>query len=298
MSLFIKIMNSKDFSENYRKQAKSTQCLIKQILDGVEKFIQSQPIAEAATELHRKAERPTDIATDEELLSIQEIAKFIDTNKQHVPFNQWNKCLKDSVIATIRHFARVYAEREAELDKWKAAEREIGHSYLRIRAMLIGYGSMDTKPGGEDRFEKTEEAICKLIELVEVRQPDPVDIEARAKELARLYWSSNLKDFPDVLKDFDLNFIRTRLGWLAVATHTSQWTGMGLKLPTRDREELAEMVYGKMDLSNQVAWKTVKDTYPRTAAEIYRITDLFLSRCPTNQQAGEGEKPCSTTSSR
>lgn len=62
-----------------------------------------------------------------------------------------------SLIAAERADAE-RAQRE-RADMFQAAEKEISDAYLRVRALLNAY---DTKPGGEDRFEVTEQAIRDL----------------------------------------------------------------------------------------------------------------------------------------
>jgi len=51
-----------------------------------------------------------------------------------------------------------------ELDTWKKAENTISDAYLRIRRLV---GAYDTKPGGEDRFEVTENRIRELLKIEE-----------------------------------------------------------------------------------------------------------------------------------
>jgi hypothetical protein len=56
----------------------------------------------------------------------------------------------------------VVCEREDSYDY----KDELSDSYLRIRAKLHAYGAHDTKPGGSDRFEKTEAALDALLAQV------------------------------------------------------------------------------------------------------------------------------------
>lgn len=49
------------------------------------------------------------------------------------------------------------------LDAQSQGSEELSDSYVRIRTRLKNYGAMDTRPGGTDRFAKTEVALEKLL---------------------------------------------------------------------------------------------------------------------------------------
>lgn len=46
-----------------------------------------------------------------------------------------------------------------DIEKFVESERELSKAYLRLRTKLSRYGALDTKYGGVDRFQKTEEAL-------------------------------------------------------------------------------------------------------------------------------------------
>jgi hypothetical protein len=65
----------------------------------------------------------------------------------------------EAVEAQLTARAQEIEQVKAERDSSRTAERTISDAYLRVRQLL---GAFNTKPGGTDRFEVTEQAIRDL----------------------------------------------------------------------------------------------------------------------------------------
>jgi hypothetical protein len=60
-----------------------------------------------------------------------------------------------------------------ELSAIFAVEKMVSDRYVRLREMLAPWGALDTKSGGEDRFERTEAALTAVIALALVPSLQP-----------------------------------------------------------------------------------------------------------------------------
>jgi len=74
---------------------------------------------------------------------------------------------------------------QADVAEWKQAETEVSDAYLRVRTLLNAF---DTKPGGVDRFEVTENKIKDLQAKIEM-----LERQVGGKDEA-LMWASDIID--------------------------------------------------------------------------------------------------------
>ncbi len=118
--------------------------------------------------------------------------------------DEWN-ALNQRVVAVLADPTASAAldevlELRRRVAEFQQAERETSDAYLRIRMLLKDYGSLDTQPGGGDRYMKTESTVRLLIQQLAAAEEWAGKANPIVRAAVRLFIAGGTKASPEYMR--------------------------------------------------------------------------------------------------